>query len=41
MGWGLRAASHVNRGDLVIEYIGEVLDEVQMQVRLLDAISYY
>jgi hypothetical protein len=32
MGWGLRTSAPVNRGDLVIEYIGEVLDDVQMQV---------
>ena len=32
MGWGLRAAAPVDRGGLVIEYIGEVLDETQMQV---------
>ena len=32
MGWGLRATAPVDRGGLVIEYIGEVLDETQMQV---------
>ena len=33
MGWGLRAAEPVQRGRLVIEYIGEVIDETEMQRR--------
>lgn len=33
MGWGLKTAAPVSRGDLVIEYIGEVLNESQIQVR--------
>lgn len=33
MGWGLRAVDAVERGALVIEYIGEVIDVEEMQVR--------
>lgn len=36
MGWGLRTAEAVDCGDLVIEYIGEVIDEMQMQKRMGD-----
>lgn len=34
MGWGLRATQHIKEGDLVIEYIGEVIDENEMRRRL-------
>lgn len=32
MGWGLKTLEFVARGRLVIEYIGEVIDEQEMQV---------
>jgi SET domain-containing protein len=34
MGWGLRALEDVPRGTLVIEYVGEVISETQMRVRI-------
>ena len=40
MGWGLRTAEPVSRGSLVIEYIGEVVDESQMQVHRAPSFSY-
>ena len=32
MGWGLRTLEAVPEGTLVIEYIGEVLNQEQMEV---------
>lgn len=32
MGWGLRAGAEIGKGALVIEYVGEVIDENMMQV---------
>ena len=40
MGWGLRTAEPVSRGSLVIEYIGEVVDESQMQVHRAPSFSH-
>jgi SET domain-containing protein len=34
MGWGLRAKEFIPAGSLVIEYLGEVIDEQQMQTRM-------
>ncbi len=34
MGWGLRATEQIKEGTLVIEYIGEVIDEVEMNERM-------
>ena len=34
MGWGLRATKPINQGDLVIEYIGEVIDDNTMRTRM-------
>jgi len=36
MGWGLRSLSDVPAGKLVIEYVGDVLDEKQMEERLTE-----
>jgi SET domain-containing protein len=33
MGWGARTVEPVTSGSLVIEYIGEVIDEAEMEVR--------
>lgn len=33
-GWGLRAASDINEGDFVVEYVGEVLDMKMVHERL-------
>lgn len=35
MGWGLKTLEFVARGRLVIEYIGEVIDEQEMQARMV------
>lgn len=34
MGWGLRAKQEIKEGQLVIEYIGEVIDEIEMRRRM-------
>ena len=34
MGWGLRAKAFIPRGNLMIEYIGEVIDGPESQRRL-------
>ena len=34
MGWGLRATEAIKEGSLVIEYIGEVIDEAEMNERM-------
>lgn len=36
MGWGLKTKQIVDKGDLVIEYMGEVIDETEMHKRLQD-----
>lgn len=38
-GWGLKAATDLNVGDFVIEYVGEVLDEAMCRERLKKAHS--
>ncbi|XVE63475.1 hypothetical protein DITRI_Ditri07aG0023500 [Diplodiscus trichospermus] len=35
-GWGVEAAEPINKGDFVIEYIGEVIDDAQCEQRLWD-----
>jgi hypothetical protein len=40
MGWGLRSAAPMVEGELVIEYIGEVIDEQMMQTRMGDQRKY-
>jgi hypothetical protein len=35
MGWGLRTVQAVSKGQLVIEYVGEIIDDDEMQKRLL------
>ncbi|XP_017983302.1 PREDICTED: histone-lysine N-methyltransferase ASHR3 isoform X2 [Theobroma cacao] len=35
-GWGVEAAEPINKGDFVIEYIGEVIDDAQCEKRLWD-----
>lgn len=37
MGWGLRTGEHIKRGELVIEYVGEVVDEETMLRRTREA----
>lgn len=32
MGWGLKSVDFVQKGTLVIEYLGEVINEEEMQV---------
>jgi hypothetical protein len=34
-GWGLQAAQDVSKGQLIHEYVGEVIDDVEMEERLL------
>lgn len=36
MGWGLRAMERICKGSLVIEYIGEVIDDATMRQRMTD-----
>eukprot|EP01039_Chlorochromonas_danica_P001110 gene1110-1213_t len=36
MGWGLRAAEHIRPGQLVIEYVGEIIDENEMHRRMIE-----
>jgi SET domain-containing protein len=40
MGWGLRAKEFIPEGTLVIEYLGEVIDEQQMQTRMQNQRKY-
>ncbi|XP_030954942.1 histone-lysine N-methyltransferase ASHR3 isoform X1 [Quercus lobata] len=35
-GWGVEAAEKINKGDFIIEYIGEVIDDAQCEKRLWD-----
>ncbi|GMH16616.1 hypothetical protein Nepgr_018457 [Nepenthes gracilis] len=35
-GWGVEAAESMNKGDFVVEYIGEVIDDVLCEQRLWD-----
>ena len=35
MGWGLKAGEDIKEGALVMEYIGEVINEDEMQVSTL------
>lgn len=32
-GWGLRASEDVKKGQLVFEYVGEVIDDEELHVR--------
>lgn len=34
MGWGLKAAEFVPKSTLVIEYLGEVINDEEMQARM-------
>ena len=34
MGWGMRAAEDIAEGRLVVEYVGEVIDEAMMRARM-------
>lgn len=33
-GWGLAASENIKEGDFVIEYVGDVIDEAELQVRI-------
>ncbi|XP_075652282.1 histone-lysine N-methyltransferase ASHR3 [Castanea sativa] len=35
-GWGVEAAEKINKGNFIIEYIGEVIDDAQCEKRLWD-----
>lgn len=36
-GWGVRAAESIPRGQFIAEYLGEVVDEIEMAARMEDA----
>lgn len=40
MGWGLKAAEDIANGSLVIEYLGEIIDEKEMNLRMSNQRRY-